>query len=90
LYERSRVWLGSYRWARLALCGALVLSFDQVAFWAGLHMLTGAGVQVLVGGWIAKMGAVALYSSMAALYLKYFEWPLAGRKSRVSPTCSTR
>ena len=81
LYERSRVWLGSYRWARLALCGALVLSLDQVAFWAGLHMLTGAGVQVLIGGWIAKMGAVALYSSMAALYLKYFEWPLAGRKT---------
>lgn len=81
LYERSRVWLGSYRWARLALCGALVLSLDQVAFWAGLHMLTGAGVQVLIGGWIAKMGAVALYSSLAALYLKYFEWPLAGRKN---------
>jgi diguanylate cyclase (GGDEF)-like protein len=82
LYERSRVWLGQYRWARLALCGALVLSFDQVAFWAGLHMLTGAGTQVLIGGWIAKMGAVALYSSMAAIYLRYFEWPLASRKTQ--------
>ncbi len=90
LYERSRVWLGSYRWARLALCGALVLSFDQLAFWAGLHMLTGAGVQVLIGGWIAKMGAVALYSSMAALYLKYFEWPHTGRKStRISDVFDT-
>ncbi len=90
LYERSRVWLGSYRWARLALCGALVLSFDQVAFWAGLHMLTGAGVQVLIGGWIAKMVAVALYSSLAALYLRYFEWPLANRKStRISDVFDT-
>src|SRR5882757_3049041 len=90
LYERSRVWLGGHRWARLALCGALVLSFDQVAFWAGLHMLTGAGVQVLIGGWIAKMGAVALYSSLAALYLKYFEWPLAGRKNtRISDVFDT-
>ncbi len=82
LYERLRTWLGNYRWARLALCGAVVLSFDQVAFWTGLHMLTGAGVQVLIGGWIAKMGAVALYSGMAALYLKYFEWPLARRDTR--------
>ena len=81
LYERSRVWLGRHRWARLTLCGAVVLSIDQVAFWAGLHMLTGAGVHVLIGGWIAKMGAVVLYSSMAAIYLKYFEWPLANRKT---------
>jgi len=90
LYERSRVWLGSYRWARLALCGALVLSSTRVAFWAGLHMLTGAGVQVLIGGWIAKMGAVALYSSLAALYLRYFEWPLASRKTtRISDVFDT-
>lgn len=82
LYERLRSWLGHYRWARLVLCGAVVLSFDQVAFWAGLHVLTGAGVQVLVGGWIAKMGAVVLYSTMAAIYLRYFEWPLASRNSR--------
>ena len=44
LYERSRAWLGDRVFARLVLCGALVLSFDQVAFFAGLRMLTGAGV----------------------------------------------
>jgi diguanylate cyclase (GGDEF)-like protein len=82
LYERLRSWLGQYRWLRLALCGALVLSFDQVAFWIGLHMLAGAGTQVLIGGWIAKMGAVALYSSMAALYLHYVERPLSSRKTQ--------
>ena len=80
LYERSRVWLGDHVWARLALCGALVLSFDQLAFYAGLHMLTGAGLLVLIGGWIAKMAAVAVYSVMAAVYLKYFERPLANRR----------
>ncbi len=42
-------------------------------------MLTGAGLPVLVGGWIAKMGAVALYSAMAAVYLVYFERPLRRR-----------
>ncbi len=79
LYERSRVWLGDHVLPRLVLCGALVLSFDQVAFFAGLHMLTGAGLPVLIGGWIAKMGAVALYSVLAAVYLKYFERPLGRR-----------
>ena len=60
LYERSRGWFRVRIFPRLALCGVLVLTFDQVAFFAGLHMLTGAGTEVLVGGWIAKMAAVAL------------------------------
>jgi len=81
LYERSRAWLGDRVWARLALCGALVLSFDQVAFFAGLHILTGAGWPVLIGGWIAKMGAVALYSVLATVYLKYLERPLGRRNA---------
>ncbi len=81
LYERSRAWLGNHVWARIFLCGVVVLSFDQVAFYAGLRMLTGAGWPVLIGGWIAKMGAVALYSGMAAIYLKYFEWQFANRKA---------
>jgi diguanylate cyclase (GGDEF)-like protein len=81
LYERSRAWLGDQVWARLALCGAMVLSFDQVAFFVGLRILTGAGWPVLIGGWIAKMGAVALYSVLAAVYLKYFERPLGRRNT---------
>ena len=81
LYERSRAWLGDRVWARLALCGALVLSFDQVAFFAGLRILTGAGWPVLIGGWIAKMGAVALYSVLATVYLKYLERPLGRRNA---------
>ena len=84
VYERSRLWLGNKVWARIALSGALVLSFDQLAFYAGLRMLTGAGLNVLIGGWIAKMGAVALYSAMAAVYLKYFESSAAGRTARIS------
>ena len=60
LYERSRGWFRVRIFPRLALCGVLVLTFDQVAFFAGLHMLTGAGTEVLVGGLIAKMAAVAL------------------------------
>ena len=75
LYERSRAWLGDRVLARLALSGAAVLSFDQVAFFLGLHLLTGAGAAVLVGGWIAKMGAVALYSVLVGIYLRWLEQP---------------
>jgi diguanylate cyclase (GGDEF)-like protein len=79
LYERSRTWFGERIFPRLALCGALVLTFDQAAFFAGLHMLTGAGLDVLVGGWFAKMAAVALYTVLAGVYLIYVERPLRRR-----------
>jgi diguanylate cyclase (GGDEF)-like protein len=73
VYEHSRRWLGERVYARVALAGALVMSFDQMAFYMGLHVLTGAGLNVLIGGWIAKMAAVAFYSLLAGLYLKYVE-----------------
>ena len=73
LYEKSRVWFGQQVFARLAVSGAVVLTFDQVAFFAGLHVLTGAGLPVLIGGWIAKMGAVAVYTALVGGYLVYFE-----------------
>jgi hypothetical protein len=53
--------------------GAVVLTFDQIAFFAGLHVLTGAGLAVLIGGWVAKMGAVAVYAVLVGVYLVYFE-----------------
>ena len=79
LYERSRGWFRDRIFPRLAFCGVVVLTFDQVAFFAGLHMLTGAGADVLVGGWIAKMVAVALYTCLAGIYLLYFERPVRRR-----------
>jgi diguanylate cyclase (GGDEF)-like protein len=75
LYERSRAWFGDRILPRLVVASALVLTFDQLAFFAGLSMLTGAGLPLLIGGWAAKMGAVALYSVMAAVYLHRFERP---------------
>jgi len=83
LYERTRAWFGDRILPRLALAGALVLTFDQLAFFSGLSMLTGAGLPMLVGGWAAKMGAVAFYSVMAAVYLQRFERPLM--RSRNAP-----
>lgn len=80
LYERTRAWFGDRVFPRLLVASAMVLTFDQVAFFLGLSFLTGAGLPVLVGGWIAKMGAVALYSVLGAIYLTYFDRPL-GRQA---------
>lgn len=79
LYERTRAWFGDRVFPRLLASSAMVLTFDQVAFFTGLHFLTGAGAPVLIGGWIAKMGAVALYSVLGALYLIHVERPLGFR-----------
>jgi diguanylate cyclase (GGDEF)-like protein len=73
LYEQSRRWLGDRVYVRMAVASALVMSFDQIAFFGGLHILTGAGLDVLVGGWAAKMVAVAFYSVLAGVYLRYCE-----------------
>ncbi len=76
LYERSRSFLGGRRLLlRLAVTGALILSFDQVAFYAGLRFLTGAPLAVLFGGWISKMAAVAIYAVLGAIYLRLVELP---------------
>jgi diguanylate cyclase (GGDEF)-like protein len=75
LYEKSRTLFGDRVFPRLALVGATVLTFDQAAFFAGLHVLTGAGLPVLVGGWIAKMAAVSLYTMLVGAYLYWFERP---------------
>jgi diguanylate cyclase (GGDEF)-like protein len=85
LYEHSRRWLGDRVYSRVALAGALVMTFDQFAFYLGLRMLTGAGLNVLVGGWIAKMAAVALYSVLVGLYLRYCE---ASRVKTAAPKLS--
>lgn len=80
LYERTRGWFGDRVFPRLLVSSAMVLTFDQVAFFSGLSLLTGAGLPVLLGGWIAKMGAVALYSVLGAVYLLRFDRPL-GREA---------
>jgi diguanylate cyclase (GGDEF)-like protein len=73
LYERSRAWLGRHMVLRVWLSSALVLSFDQAAFFLALHWMYGTGVAVMLGGWAAKMAAAGLYSLLVAAYLRWFE-----------------
>jgi diguanylate cyclase (GGDEF)-like protein len=83
LYERSRALFGGRRLlVRLAITGALILSFDQIAFYGGLRYLTGAPLAVLFGGWISKMAAVAIYAALGAAYLRRVELP---RKAKRPP-----
>jgi diguanylate cyclase (GGDEF)-like protein len=79
-YERLRAVARDRIVLRLGLAGALVLTFDQVGFWTGLHVLYGAPGSVLVGGWIAKMASVALYSGLVGAYLLWLEHPLGHRR----------
>jgi diguanylate cyclase (GGDEF)-like protein len=73
LYERSRAWFGSNALLRIGVSGAVILTFDQVAFYAGLHVVTGAPLAILIGGWAAKMGAVAFYTPLLTAYLRWFD-----------------
>src|SRR5262249_19433904 len=50
-----------------------VLSFDQIGFFAALHVFLGVPTNVLYGGWVAKMVAVLFYGLLAAGYLRYVE-----------------
>jgi diguanylate cyclase (GGDEF)-like protein len=83
IYEHSRSWLSDRVFPRLALAGAVVLSFDQLGFYLGLNLLTGAPLAVLIGGWAAKMGAVAIYSVLVGAYLRWLE-RAKGRRAKTT------
>jgi diguanylate cyclase (GGDEF)-like protein len=72
-YEQVRRLFGGHLLPRLLLCGAAIMTFDQMMFFGGLRLLTGAPYSVLVGGWIAKMAAVALYAPLVSFYLRHLE-----------------
>jgi diguanylate cyclase (GGDEF)-like protein len=75
LYERlGRVFRRHVIW-RFAISGAIVLSFDQAAFYSGLHFLFDAPLSVFFGGWYAKMLAVVIYSVLLLVYLKVEQIP---------------
>jgi diguanylate cyclase (GGDEF)-like protein len=71
LYERlGRVFRKSTA-MRFFVSGVVVLTFDQVGFFAALHFLNGAPIAVFWGGWIAKMLAASAYAVLITIYLHY-------------------
>nr|WP_255599999.1 GGDEF domain-containing protein [Afifella sp. IM 167] len=73
LYERLGPWLRRFQALRLCIAAMVILSFDQVGFWLALHLVIGAPVEVLVGGWAAKMVAACCYGVLVWGYLRYVE-----------------
>ena len=49
------------------------LTFDQVGFFAALHVFLDLPLHAFLGGWIAKMAAALFYSVAAGLYLRWGE-----------------
>ncbi len=72
LYERLGKFLPRWTILRFTVSGVLVLSFDQLGFYALLAHLYDAPASVFWGGWKAKMAAAALYSGLFALYQLVF------------------
>ncbi|MDB5591237.1 MAG: hypothetical protein JWR86_1762 [Enterovirga sp.] len=73
VYEKLGRALGRHLTIRIWLASAVVLTFDQLAFFAGLVLLFGAGPEVLLGGWIGKMVSGLCFALLAGLYLRFAE-----------------
>jgi diguanylate cyclase (GGDEF) domain len=72
LYERLGRWAPRWMVLRFAVAGIVVLSFDQIGFFALLHYLYDAPIDVFWGGWKAKMLAGGFYAALFALYQAIF------------------
>ncbi|ODT07905.1 MAG: diguanylate cyclase [Mesorhizobium sp. SCN 65-20] len=73
IYEKLGQRIAGTLFKRAFVSLAVVLSFDQVLFFIGLHLVSGVPISALYGGWIAKMGAAALYSALLVGYLRFVE-----------------
>lgn len=73
LYEKLHDLLPRSTTLRACISLAVILTFDQIGFFIGLHAVTGTPIEALFGGWIAKMGAAVVYAALMGLYLAMFE-----------------
>lgn len=73
VYERLGTLISNTIPGRIFMSLAIVLSFDQVFFYAGLYLLSGVPLTAFYGGWIAKIVAASFFGLMLALYLRFVE-----------------
>lgn len=73
IYERLGALVTNTIPGRIFMSLAIVLSFDQLFFYAGLHLVSGIPVSAFYGGWVAKIGAAAFFSLMLTGYLRFIE-----------------
>jgi diguanylate cyclase (GGDEF)-like protein len=84
LYEQIGKRLTKNLTIRIALSAMCILSFDQMGFYVVLHTLYGAPLQVLFGGWAAKMAAAIFYSALVSGYLRWVEARPIGKNTPLS------
>ncbi|MEJ8473539.1 GGDEF domain-containing protein [Roseibium algae] len=73
LYERFGDAFGRHLGWRFLVCGAIVLTLDQVGFYIALHAVYGTPFSVFLGGWAAKMAATLVFTGFFVTYLKFFD-----------------
>lgn len=73
LYEKLHRLLPNSILVRAGASLAIVLTFDQLGFFVGLHLVTGAPWEALMGGWFAKMGGSVFYAALIFAYLNLCE-----------------
>lgn len=79
LYEKLRATIVTRRlFGRIFISLAIVLTFDQICFFGGLHYIAHVPLSALYGGWVAKMIAAVFYSLMVTIYLRFVETDTPG------------
>jgi diguanylate cyclase (GGDEF)-like protein len=73
LFEATVRRLGGQVVLSALLSLAAILTFDQMLFFTGLHLVAATPTTALFGGWIAKMGASVAFTTMIAIYLRWGE-----------------
>lgn len=84
LYEKLGGLLQRWIVLRFMVSGFVILTFDQIGFFSGLHLFVGAPAAVFWGGWKAKMLAVCVYSGLFALYqfkIRRYRWMMTGQRA---------
>lgn len=84
VYERLSRLLRGRLVLTIWLALALVLTFDQIGFFAVLNLSLGVPLSAGIGGWAGKLAAAAVYAGMLALYLARFERPRNAPSPRIA------
>jgi len=82
LYERLGRWLRRFATVRFLICGVVVLTFDQAAFYVALRWWNGAPLEVFWGGWMAKMLAAPFFAIATGMYLNASRHPFLAMSDR--------
>lgn len=72
LYEKLGRILSRQATLRFVIAGAVMLTFDQIAFFGALHLFLDVPIEAFWGGWKAKMLSVGIYSTIYFLYRQMF------------------